>query len=198
MARRSTFALGFAAAMSQLLCALTGRGRTGLAVAALIVIVTACSSGSRQAPCPTNVPQSGSACPAEGATCGYLADASACEGSVDCDCDVGVWTGGPTCVVPPGLPRGPASGWRCLQLRQPNLLLRRQFERRGRRRRLLVAVRNLGPAHLAGGVPREPARSRQRLCSRRQLRLRLRGAIRRMLRLHGVRLQQRCMDLRVL
>jgi hypothetical protein len=107
MARRSTFALGFAAAMSQLLCALTGRGRTGLAVAALIVIVTACSSGSRQAPCPTNVPQSGSACPAEGATCGYLADASACEGSVDCDCDVGVWTGGPTCVVPPDCPADP-------------------------------------------------------------------------------------------
>jgi hypothetical protein len=63
-----------------LLRAATGWGRTGLTAATLVVIVTACSSGSRPKPCPTNLPQSGGACTVEGATCGYLTDASACEG----------------------------------------------------------------------------------------------------------------------
>jgi hypothetical protein len=59
-----------------------------------------CLEGVWRAPCPQDVPSSGSACTTEGATCGYLTDASACEGSVDCDCQGGTWSCAPTCVVP--------------------------------------------------------------------------------------------------
>jgi hypothetical protein len=58
-----------------------------------------CLDGTWQAPCPADVPQSGSACTAGGATCGYLTSASACGGSVDCYCEGGAWSCGPTCTI---------------------------------------------------------------------------------------------------
>jgi hypothetical protein len=59
-----------------------------------------CLDGTWQAPCPTEVPQSGSACTAAGATCGYVTQAIACGGSVDCYCQGGAWSCSPTCVTP--------------------------------------------------------------------------------------------------
>lgn len=77
-----------------------------------------CLGGTWQAPCPEDAPQSGSSCTAQGATCGYLTQATACNGSVDCDCQGGAWTCSPTCTTPPDA--GPdsagclASGGECL------------------------------------------------------------------------------------
>jgi hypothetical protein len=58
-----------------------------------------CLDGTWQAPCPAEVPQSGSACTAGGATCGYLTSAVACDGSVDCYCQGGAWSCAPTCII---------------------------------------------------------------------------------------------------
>jgi hypothetical protein len=60
-----------------------------------------CLNGTWQAPCPHDAPQSGSACAPEGTECGYVTQAIACGGSVDCNCKSGAWTCGPTCVSPP-------------------------------------------------------------------------------------------------
>jgi hypothetical protein len=60
-----------------------------------------CLSGTWQTPCPQDVPQSGSTCTVAGATCGYLTQASACDGSVDCYCESGTWSCGPTCITGP-------------------------------------------------------------------------------------------------
>jgi hypothetical protein len=69
-----------------------------------------CLGGTWQAPCPQDAPRNVSACTAENATCGYLTQAIACEGSVDCDCHDGVWSCGPTCVTAPDAApdRGPS------------------------------------------------------------------------------------------
>jgi hypothetical protein len=45
-----------------------------------------CASGTWQAPCPAEVPRNGDSCTGEGSTCGYLTQAIACGGSVDCYC----------------------------------------------------------------------------------------------------------------
>jgi hypothetical protein len=77
-----------------------------------------CLGGIWQAPCPADLPQGGSSCTAQGATCGYLTQEPACGGSVDCDCQGGAWKCGPTCITPPDA--GPdsagciASGGECL------------------------------------------------------------------------------------
>jgi hypothetical protein len=77
-----------------------------------------CVGGTWQAPCPAAMPRNGSSCTAEGATCGYLTQAIACGGSVDCHCQGGAWACGPTCVTPPDA--GPdaagciAAGGECL------------------------------------------------------------------------------------
>ncbi len=77
-----------------------------------------CVGGTWQAPCPEHVPQIGRSCTVEGATCGYLTQASECGGSVDCDCRGGGWTCSPTCITPPDA--GPdsagciAAGGECL------------------------------------------------------------------------------------
>jgi hypothetical protein len=77
-----------------------------------------CLGETWQAPCPEGAPQSGSSCNGEGATCGYVTQATACGGSVDCYCRGGAWTCDPTCVTPPDA--GPdsagciAAGGECL------------------------------------------------------------------------------------
>jgi hypothetical protein len=58
-----------------------------------------CLDGTWQTPCPADAPQSGSACTAAGATCGYVTRAVACSGSVDCNCQSGAWSCAPTCVT---------------------------------------------------------------------------------------------------
>jgi hypothetical protein len=77
-----------------------------------------CVSGTWQAPCPAEVPRNGDSCTGEGSTCGYLTQAIACGGSVDCYCRGGAWACGPTCVIPPDAsPDGAgciASGGECL------------------------------------------------------------------------------------
>ena len=70
-----------------------------LLAAALGLAAAACSNTGRSAPCPADVPQSGSACTAAGATCGYVTSASACDGSMDCYCQGGAWSCGPTCAL---------------------------------------------------------------------------------------------------
>jgi hypothetical protein len=57
-----------------------------------------CLNGTWQNPCPADVPQSGSACAAAGAYCGYSDQPNPC-GADNCYCERGVWTCGPTCVI---------------------------------------------------------------------------------------------------
>jgi hypothetical protein len=71
-----------------------------------------CASGTWQAPCPAELPASGSACTGEGATCGYLTQAAECGGSVDCYCRSGEWTCSPTCITPPDA--GPDAAAECI------------------------------------------------------------------------------------
>jgi hypothetical protein len=76
-----------------------------------------CAGGTWQAPCPAHLPQNRSSCTAEGATCGYVTQAIACGGSVDCSCQGGAWACGPTCVTPDAGPDGSgciAAGGECL------------------------------------------------------------------------------------
>jgi hypothetical protein len=68
-------------------------------------------SGSPQAACPLYPPPTGSSCSNEGAACGYLTSAVACDGSVDCSCQNGEWSCAPTCVAPEDASSGdPMSG----------------------------------------------------------------------------------------
>jgi hypothetical protein len=57
-----------------------------------------CLNGTWQAPCPTNLPQTGSACTPAGAECGYTTSTNAC-GADNCYCQSGVWTCGPSCII---------------------------------------------------------------------------------------------------
>jgi hypothetical protein len=57
-----------------------------------------CLDGTWQAPCPTNLPETGSACTPEGAECGYSNVANAC-GADNCYCEGGAWSCGPTCAI---------------------------------------------------------------------------------------------------
>jgi hypothetical protein len=57
-----------------------------------------CLDGTWQAPCPANLPHTGSACTAAGAQCGYATSTNAC-GAANCYCQGGAWSCGPTCVI---------------------------------------------------------------------------------------------------
>ena len=50
------------------------------------------------APCPTALPQTGSACTPEGTECGYSTSTNAC-GADNCYCQSGAWNCEPTCIV---------------------------------------------------------------------------------------------------
>lgn len=66
-----------------------------------------CLGGTWRAPCPAEVPRSGSPCTGEGATCGYVTQAAGC-GTVGCNCRSGVWTCGQACLTP--VDAGPDAG----------------------------------------------------------------------------------------
>jgi hypothetical protein len=66
-----------------------------------------CLNGNWQAPCPTGLPQTGSACTPEGAECGYPTSTNAC-GAANCYCQGGAWNCEPTCIIP--LDAGTESG----------------------------------------------------------------------------------------
>jgi hypothetical protein len=57
-----------------------------------------CLDGEWQAPCPADLPQTGSSCTPEGAECGYTTSTNAC-GAQNCDCKGGTWSCGATCVI---------------------------------------------------------------------------------------------------
>jgi hypothetical protein len=58
-----------------------------------------CLDGTWQAPsCPTDLPQTGSACTPEGAYCGYTTSTNTCEAD-NCYCKGGAWNCEPTCII---------------------------------------------------------------------------------------------------
>jgi hypothetical protein len=57
-----------------------------------------CLGGKWEAPCPTDLPQTGSACTAAGAECGYTTSTNAC-GADNCYCKSGAWSCGPSCII---------------------------------------------------------------------------------------------------
>jgi hypothetical protein len=57
-----------------------------------------CLNGTWQAPCPTDLPQTGSACTPEGAECGYATSTNTC-GADNCYCQSGTWSCGPSCII---------------------------------------------------------------------------------------------------
>jgi hypothetical protein len=57
-----------------------------------------CLDGTWQAPCPTDLPETGSTCTAAGAYCGYTTMTNAC-GAANCYCQGGAWSCGPTCII---------------------------------------------------------------------------------------------------
>jgi hypothetical protein len=66
-----------------------------------------CLNGTWQAPCPLNLPESGSACTAAGAYCGYSNQPNPC-GADNCYCQGGAWSCGPTCIFEAGTTDAPA------------------------------------------------------------------------------------------
>jgi hypothetical protein len=61
-----------------------------------------CLDGTWQAPCPADLPQTGSACTTEGAECGYTTSTNACEAD-NCYCKSGVWNCEPSCAIGPAI-----------------------------------------------------------------------------------------------
>jgi hypothetical protein len=61
-----------------------------------------CLGGKWQAPCPTGLPQTGSACTPEGAECGYTTSTNAC-GADNCYCQSGAWNCEPSCAIGPAI-----------------------------------------------------------------------------------------------
>jgi hypothetical protein len=59
-----------------------------------------CLNGTWQAPCPADLPETGSPCSPESAYCGYTTSTNPC-GADNCDCQGGAWSCGPTCVLFP-------------------------------------------------------------------------------------------------
>jgi hypothetical protein len=59
-----------------------------------------CLDGKWQAPCPTDLPQTGSACTPEGAYCGYTTSTNTCEAD-NCYCKGGAWNCEPSCAIGP-------------------------------------------------------------------------------------------------
>lgn len=57
-----------------------------------------CLDGKWTAPCPTDSPQTGSACTPEGAYCGYTTSTNTC-GADTCYCKAGAWSCGPSCII---------------------------------------------------------------------------------------------------
>jgi hypothetical protein len=57
-----------------------------------------CLNGTWQAPCPTDLPQTGSACTPEGAECGYATSTNTC-GADNCYCQSGTWSCEPSCII---------------------------------------------------------------------------------------------------
>jgi hypothetical protein len=57
-----------------------------------------CLGGKWQAPCPTDLPQTGNACTPEGAECGYVTSTNACEAD-NCYCQGGAWNCEPSCAI---------------------------------------------------------------------------------------------------
>jgi len=57
-----------------------------------------CLSRTWQAPCPTTLPPTGSACAPANAECGYTTSSNAC-GAANCYCQGGAWNCEPTCIV---------------------------------------------------------------------------------------------------
>jgi hypothetical protein len=64
-----------------------------------------CLNGTWQAPCPPDIPESGSAC-TTGAYCGYSGQPNP-RGADNCYCQGGAWNCGPTCVFEAGTTDGP-------------------------------------------------------------------------------------------
>jgi hypothetical protein len=58
-----------------------------------------CLDGTWQAPCPADLPETGSPCSPENAYCGYTTSTNPC-GADNCYCQGGAWSCGPTCTVP--------------------------------------------------------------------------------------------------
>jgi hypothetical protein len=59
-----------------------------------------CLDGKWQVPCPTDLPQTGSACTLEGEECGYVTSTNACEAD-NCYCQSGAWDCEPSCAIGP-------------------------------------------------------------------------------------------------
>jgi hypothetical protein len=81
-----------------------------------------CLNGTWQAPCPKDLPQTGSVCApfaAEeslGAECGYSTSTNAC-GAENCSCEAGTWRCGPSCATGPENDSGAlcaAAGGQCV------------------------------------------------------------------------------------
>jgi hypothetical protein len=83
-----------------------------------------CLDGTWQAPCPADLPQTGSACTPASAECGYTTATNAC-GADNCTCQNGTWNCGPTCTtlldsgaeggLTPGAAACVAAGGQCVQ-----------------------------------------------------------------------------------
>ncbi len=59
-----------------------------------------CLGGKWQAPCPMDLPRTGTACTPEGAYCGYTTSTNACEAD-NCYCKAGAWNCEPSCAIGP-------------------------------------------------------------------------------------------------
>jgi hypothetical protein len=59
-----------------------------------------CLNGTWQAPCSTDLPQTGSSCTPEGAECGYTTSTNEC-GADNCYCQGGAWNCQPSCAIGP-------------------------------------------------------------------------------------------------
>ena len=100
-----------------------------------------CLDGIWQAPCPTNLPETASACGPEGAECGYVTSTNSC-GAANCDCRSGTWSCGPSCAIATDDAGADASG----------------FPRRLRRRGAIAELRRRGypgrelQSNLPGGL----------------------------------------------